>query len=574
MRPMRLLVANAAVLCTAVLAQADAGPSSIPAVRRFAAAVVLHPQQALEGNVGKAAFAEIAKAADKRIAADLFKDLEGRYGVNLRDVREIVVLLDVAAVAEAVGGYVLPPPVPDGGAAPLPPRSPVFVIRLAKPPDRKTVLAAWTRVETREVLARDKEGNILGRRFVDEEFVPKAKTHNGQTYYDNGVTSLFIDKNRVIGGPESVLKSLIAKNIDELPLVKAASKLAAGHQAALLLDVKRLAASIARAPRVDLPRHVVRLLDLTPKIARVTALVDCDRKLNVTLTAETADAKTAQELEKLARVRLLPLAGTLYELRRPSSVKYSPPAWKPLVEFFDAALDSVQVRRAGRNVVVSVDQSARIAALGRLIGRYFVAEHKREARKTNLRSVAFAMQFYHEVHTRLSTHGSDAAGKHAGLSWRVHLLPYMDEAELYKQFKLDEAWDSPHNRKLIAKMPAVFKTPGVTAAGKTSLHVFVGPGTPFGGKTGLRMIDVKDGAANTLMAVEAGPDKAKIWTKPGGLKFDPKSDPWKLLGKTDPVDGFLAAMLDGSVYWMRTWTPPETLRRLIQHADGKPTGEF
>ena len=31
-------------------------------------------------------------------------------------------------------------------------------------------------------------------------------------------------------------------------------------------------------------------------------------------------------------------------------------------------------------------------------------------------------------------------------SWRVLLLPYLDEEELYKQLRLDEPWDSPHNK--------------------------------------------------------------------------------------------------------------------------------
>ena len=66
------------------------------------------------------------------------------------------------------------------------------------------------------------------------------------------------------------------------------------------------------------------------------------------------------------------------------------------------------------------------------------------------------------------------------LSWRVHLLPYLGYEDLHGEFKLNEAWDSPHNKKLLAKMPDVFKTKEVKAAGKTALHVFVGQGTPFG----------------------------------------------------------------------------------------------
>src|SRR5262249_50676803 len=57
------------------------------------------------------------------------------------------------------------------------------------------------------------------------------------------------------------------------------------------------------------------------------------------------------------------------------------------------------------------------------------------------------------------------------LSWRVHLVRYMGEKPLYKELKLDEPWDSEHNKKLIAKMPIVFANPYnpmLAADGKTT----------------------------------------------------------------------------------------------------------
>ncbi|HKB04137.1 MAG TPA: DUF1559 domain-containing protein, partial [Gemmataceae bacterium] len=51
---------------------------------------------------------------------------------------------------------------------------------------------------------------------------------------------------------------------------------------------------------------------------------------------------------------------------------------------------------------------------------------------------------------------TDKAGKPL-LSWRVELLPYMEQADLYKQFRRDEPWDSEHNLQLLAKMPDVFR---------------------------------------------------------------------------------------------------------------------
>ena len=56
----------------------------------------------------------------------------------------------------------------------------------------------------------------------------------------------------------------------------------------------------------------------------------------------------------------------------------------------------------------------------------------------------------------LANYGADGLPK---LSWRVALLPYLDQNDLYKEFRQDEPWDSPHNKALIDRMPAVFQTP-------------------------------------------------------------------------------------------------------------------
>ncbi len=69
------------------------------------------------------------------------------------------------------------------------------------------------------------------------------------------------------------------------------------------------------------------------------------------------------------------------------------------------------------------------------------------------------------------------------LSWRVLLLPYLERGELYNQFHLDEAWDSPHNRPLADKMPRVFQCPsGELSQGLTIYEVIVDPHSIFTGE--------------------------------------------------------------------------------------------
>ena len=188
--------------------------------------------------------------------------------------------------------------------------------------------------------------------------------------------------------------------------------------------------------------------------------------------------------------------------------------------------------------------------------------------KNNLKQMGLAFHNFESVFRTFPGSGRINANKPVGLSWRVYLLPFLDQAPLYNQFKFDEPWDSDHNKKLIEQMPAVYKSPAVDEIGKTSVHVFIGPGTPFADDKTPTMADFTDGTSNTFLAVQAGPDTAEIWTKPGGLDFDPE-DPIKALGNLIG-ERFLALFADGSVKDIDKGTDAATLRRLIQHQDGEP----
>ena len=196
-------------------------------------------------------------------------------------------------------------------------------------------------------------------------------------------------------------------------------------------------------------------------------------------------------------------------------------------------------------------------------------EAAKEAQKRNaLKMLGLAFHNFHDTWTHFPGAGRNREEIAVGLSWRVHLLPFLDEAPLYTQFKQDEPWDSEHNKKLIEKMPAIFKSPGVDAVGKTSIHIFTGPGAPFAEDKSPRMNSFTDGLSNTLLAVLAGPETADVWTKPGGLDFDPK-DPIKSLG-TISGKTILVLLGDGSIRELDKEIDAKTLRCLIQNADGEP----
>src|SRR5205814_5198378 len=108
--------------------------------------------------------------------------------------------------------------------------------------------------------------------------------------------------------------------------------------------------------------------------------------------------------------------------------------------------------------------------------------------------------------------------------------PYLEQEALFKEFKLDEPWDSDHNKKLIAKMPAIYGPldEGKPAEGKTHYQVFTGPGTAFDSNKKMRFANITDGSSNTILVIEA--KNPVIWTKPADLTLSKEKDPLPPVG--------------------------------------------
>jgi hypothetical protein len=166
----------------------------------------------------------------------------------------------------------------------------------------------------------------------------------------------------------------------------------------------------------------------------------------------------------------------------------------------------------------------------------------------------------------------DATGRPL-LSWRVHVLPYLEQQALYKQFHLDEPWDSEHNRKLIERMPEIYADPDPAVRnsvdkGHTTYAVPVGEGLIFEGRDGTKIRDIKDGLSNTILVVEVVPERAVPWTKPADWEVDLKNS---LKGiKREDRDFFTIAFADGSVHVIHiNGTDAKTVRARLTRAGGE-----
>jgi hypothetical protein len=157
-------------------------------------------------------------------------------------------------------------------------------------------------------------------------------------------------------------------------------------------------------------------------------------------------------------------------------------------------------------------------------------------------------------------------------SWRVLILPYIEQDDLYKEFHLDEPWDSEHNNKLLDRMPRTYAPPrgkqSKVPANHTVVHVFVGPGTAFEGPRGVAIGDFPDGTSSTLLLVEAGDPVP--WTKPEDIAYAPDRPVLPLPGLFK--DGFRAGMVDGSVRFVRSTIREDALRAAITRNGGEKDG--
>jgi len=189
-------------------------------------------------------------------------------------------------------------------------------------------------------------------------------------------------------------------------------------------------------------------------------------------------------------------------------------------------------------------------------------EAARRAQCTNnLKQIALAMHNYNSTYGCFPPAATyDGDGKPL-LSWRVLILPYLEQGTLYGQFHLDEAWDSPHNKPLGDQMPIVFRCPSeLPTDGLTTYEVVVDPRSMFTGKpSGVPFSTVTDGTSNTLSVVES--TSPVPWSKPEDLPLK-SSDPLLGMGSKHP-GGFNATMADGSVLFFKSSISPQVLKALV-----------
>jgi hypothetical protein len=370
----------------------------------------------------------------------------------------------------------------------------------------------------------------------------------------------------LIGGGETARKRARHIKPSARPEVAEAFAAAGDTTAQLLLlptpDVRRVLDELLPVLPPEAGGGSIR--PLTHGLLWAAVGVDLPPKLSARLTIQSPDAAAARALKDFL-ARLLKSVTGLPEVRG------FLPGIGRFAEVFTPQVEEDRLTLSGRDEEL-------MALLQSVVRTIYQAAGRRNAENT-LHRLGIAMHNYADTFkgrraARLPALANfDKQGKPL-LSWRVHLLPFLGEQKLYKEFHLDEPWDSPHNKKLLARMPDVYHGPNpkLNAEGKTIFVLPVGKEAAFKeGPEGPRMpADFLDGTSNTILIVEADDAHAVPWTKPEDLKIDPEHPQRGLGGHFR--GGFLAALADGSVRLVAEGISKTTLQRAFNPADGKPMG--
>jgi prepilin-type processing-associated H-X9-DG protein len=419
----------------------------------------------------------------------------------------------------------------------------------------------------------------------------EAKSGNWTCFTDadRGTALCVLDPHTFALGPTAAVNKLAVKPRGQAGKLQHALDLAAGGQS--LVAVAKLESFLPIIQGMPLPPQLLAVAEAQTFL--VSARLVGDPRVDCRM--EFADAQHAEAGEQgvrfamsLARQQLQTARAEMEALIRgqdANQVGSSDDLPKAaagllglgLVELADEQLAKLPLERKGEALTLSMElpkgpYGAMLAWGGFSAGLFLPAVQKvREASsrmtsQNNLRQMALAMHNYHDANGRFPAAAiCDKAGKPL-LSWRVAILPYVEQNDLYNKFHLDEPWDSKHNITLLPLMPAIY-APGASKPGDTKSYyrVFVGPQALFEYDKGRRIADITDGTSNTWLVAEAA--EAVPWTKPEELVYDPDKPVPKLGNFFN--NGFNVVYADGSVHFIKSTLPEATIRALITHAGGE-----
>jgi len=354
-------------------------------------------------------------------------------------------------------------------------------------------------------------------------------------------------------GTLSLIGQLLRKKADG-PLVEAL-KLSDANTIVAGVRVDQIA-SLLDSNRGNMPKEITPFLTL----ARASTLLltgNVGETTKIGVKFQFSDAALARRAEPVLKTLLLTAMDELTRMKKEAGKQGEfAPVLDPLFELAIAALSKGTVQTEGTAVEAKVQADVG-PAVGKAMAQAPVllnAAAERAKSTNNLKQIGLAIHNYHDVNGQMPTDVLDPVTKKPILSWRVQILPYIEQDNLYRQIAMTKSWDDPANKKFLEQAPDIFrvygretKDKGMTYYQMPSSDKPIPGGSPFkvSGQR-LSFAQITDGLSNTFMVVEAG--EPVNWMKPDDVQFDPKNLP--KLG--DPNrDKFLVLFGDGSVRELR-----------------------
>jgi hypothetical protein len=234
----------------------------------------------------------------------------------------------------------------------------------------------------------------------------------------------------------------------------------------------------------------------------------------------------------------------------------------------DAAPASSTLRRAGllaRMVVYSAYACALLGLIAVSIQLVFVAPEQRKAiiSAKHMSQIYLALQYYNADHRSFPSRYAASSDGMPLYSWRLLLLPYLDEDGAYSAAHLDKPWSASENAFLLADTPESFAShkDGVPE-GRTQFVAVSGEGMCWDDDVGVRYADIRNRDAWLVMFVEL-PEDSVAWTEPSDITVDELLDLIRTpLNASEPI--VVRCMCrDGNVRKLSTASDNDTIRSMV-----------
>lgn len=194
---------------------------------------------------------------------------------------------------------------------------------------------------------------------------------------------------------------------------------------------------------------------------------------------------------------------------------------------------------------------------------------------SRLCQLSMGLRNYHEIYGCLPpAYVADEHGKPMH-SWRVLILPFIEQQALYNAYDFSEPWNGPKNSQLANQMPVMFCSPSeVKSTTFTNFVVIKGPGTAFPGDQSTKFSDFADGTSNTILLTEIANSRVP-WLEPVDIDSQKCTtlinDPAALSISSAPWRLPFVVLADGiPTYGICDEMPPDVLRALTTIAGGEP----